>query len=149
MVNRNAVGKSGDTFEMLVERGKIREFARATWSTNPSYLEDPSPVSEPTFLTTMILWEDPSCDPWHEVAMDQERGLHAEQEFVFYGPPPRAGTRLHARSTISDVFEKQGRRGGTMTFAVMVTDFHDDDGVLVAQSKMSGVETSRPPEEQP
>jgi hypothetical protein len=147
MVDRAAVGKSGDWFEMAIERGKIREFARATWSTNPSYLDDPSPVCEPTFLTTMIFWQEPSSDPWHEVAMDQERGLHAEQEFTFFGAPPRAGTRLMARSTITDVFEKAGKRGGTLTFAVMVTDFLDEDGVLVARSKLTGVETSRPPEE--
>jgi len=79
---------------------------------------------------------------------EPERGLHAEQEFVFFGPPPRAGTRLHARSTISEVFEKEGRRGGTMMFAVMVTDFLDDHGVVVAQSKMTGVETARAPQEQ-
>lgn len=149
MVNHAAKGHSGDAFEMDVDRGKIREFARATWSNNPSYLEGSSPVSEPTFLTTMIFWQDEASDPWHQVAMDPSRGLHAEQEFVFFGPPPRAGTRLHVRSTISDIFEKEGRRGGTLTFAVMTTDFLDDAGVLVAQSKLTGVETSQPPEEHP
>jgi hypothetical protein len=148
MVNRNALGKTGDTFDVDIERGKIREFARATFSTNPSYLVDPSPVCEPTFLTTMIFWQGERSDPWREVEMNLERGLHAEQEFVFFGPPPRAGTRLHARSTISEVFEKEGRRGGTMMFAVMVTDFLDDHGVVVAQSKMTGVETARAPQEQ-
>jgi acyl dehydratase len=95
----------------------------------------------------MIFWQGPSSNPWDEVAMDQERGLHAEQEFTFFGAPPRAGTRLKVRSTITDVFEKEGKRGGTLTFAVMVTDFLSQDGVLVAQSKLTGVETSRPPEE--
>lgn len=147
MVERGSVGKSGDWFEMDVEKGKIREFARATWSANPSYLVSPMPVCEPTFLTTMIFWQGPTSNPWDMVDMSQERGLHAEQEFTFFGAPPRAGTRLRARSTITDVFEKEGKRGGTMTFAVMVTDFFDEGDVLVAQSKMTGVETSRPPEE--
>ena len=147
MVDHAAVGKSGDWFEMEIEKGKIHEFAKATWSTNPSYLTDPLPVCEPTFLTTMIFWQGPSSNPWDEVAMDQERGLHAEQEFIFFGAPPRAGPRLKVRSTITDVFEKEGKRGGTLTFAVMVTDYLNQDGVLVAQSKLTGVETSRPPEE--
>ncbi len=147
MVDHSSKGKSGDVFEMDIERGKIREFASATRSTNPSYLTGLTPVSEPTFLTTMIFWQGEAGNPWHEVAMDQKRGLHAEQEFVFFGPPPRAGTRLHARSSIADIYEKDGKRGGTLTFAVMVTDFFDEEGVLVAESKMTGVETSKAPEE--
>jgi hypothetical protein len=45
------------------------------------------------------------------------------------------------------VYEKQGKRGGTMTFAVMVTEFRDESGRLVAEARMTGVETERPPEE--
>jgi hypothetical protein len=146
VVDRSALGASGEWFEMDVERGKIREFAQATWSENPAYLTQESAVSEPTFLTTMIFWQDESSNPWGKVAMDQERGLHAEQEFTFFGPPPRAGTRLRARTRIAEIYDKEGKRGGTMTFVEMVTDFHDTDGVLVAQSKMTGVETSRPPD---
>ena len=84
MVDHAAVGKSGDWFEMEIEKGKIHEFAKATWSTNPSYLTDPSPVCEPTFLTTMIFWQGPSSNPWDEVAMDQERGYALEGAFDDY-----------------------------------------------------------------
>lgn len=148
MVDRTALGRSGTPFEMDIERGKIREFARATYSTNPAYLEGEHPVVPPTFLTTAAFWQHGHSDPWPLVAMDQQRGLHAEQEFVFYGPPPRAGTRLEGRSRIAEIYEKQGRRGGTMTFAVMVTEFRDGAGRLVAESRMTGVETARPPGEQ-
>jgi hypothetical protein len=74
--------------------------------------------------------------------MDPARGLHAEQEFVFHGPPPRAGDRLVGTSRITEVYDKQGKRGGTMTFVVMVTEFHDAAGRLVAESRLTGVETS-------
>ena len=47
-------------------------------------------------------------------------------------------------SRITDVYTKQGRRGGEMTFAVMVTDFVDSTGTLVARATMTGVETARP-----
>jgi MaoC dehydratase-like protein len=79
--------------------------------------------------------------------MDKQRGLHAEQEYTFFGPPPRAGTRLTCRSRIGEIYTKQGRRGGEMTFVVQYTDFHDETGRLVAQAKMTGVETARPPRE--
>jgi hypothetical protein len=142
MVDHAAVGRTGDPFEMDLERGKIREFARAIFSTSPSYLDDPAPVVPPTFLTTMIFWSGPDSDPWPAAQVDQSRGLHAEQEYVFHGPPPRAGTRLTAQSRIESISTKPGRRGGELTFVVMVTEFRDPSGRLVAEARLTGVETT-------
>jgi len=33
-----------------------------------------------------------------------------------------------------------------MTFAVMVTEFRDESGRLVAEARLTGVETERPPD---
>lgn len=142
MVDSAALGRSGEPFIIDIERGKIREFARATHSANPDYLLAEHPVAPPTFLTTTFFWSTAGSNPWEAVNMDQTRGLHAEQEYVFHGPPPRAGTRLTAQSRITEIYTKQGRRGGEMTFAVMVTEFRDADGRLVAEAKMTGVETA-------
>jgi hypothetical protein len=149
MADRSAVGKEGAPFEVVVERGKIREFARATRATHAEYFGD-APVAPPTFLTTMFFWEEgiTEANPWHHVKLDQKRGMHAEQEYVFHGPPPRAGTKLVARSRIESVFDKEGRRGGKLTFAVMVTEFRDESGKLVAEARMTGVETEKPPSEE-
>ncbi|QIX26568.1 MaoC family dehydratase [Nocardioides sp. JQ2195] len=147
MANPDAVGRSGSPFTLDVERGKIREFARATGSSDPAYLEGDKPVSPPTFLTTQFFWQDGDANAWQLVELNQQRGLHAEQEYTFFGPPPSAGTRLTAQSTITNMFEKQGRRGGPMTFVEMVTEFRDESGALVAEAKMTGVETGRAPEE--
>ena len=149
MADETATGAEGTPFELCVERGKIREFARATHSTHPSYWKEEHPVSPPTFLTTMFFWEEqaPGCNPWHLVRLDPKRGMHAEQEYVFFGPPPRAGTVLDCRSRIESVFHKEGRRGGRLTFAVMVTEFRDRaTGSLVAEARMTGVETEKAPE---
>ncbi|MBM4724877.1 dehydratase [Rhodococcus hoagii] len=144
MANADAVGVEGVPFDLDVERGKVREFARATHSTNPDYLEREDAVSPPTFLTTTLHWQPPEGNPWKAVELDGKRGLHAEQQYEFFGPPPKAGTRLRCTSRITDVYTKQGRRGGEMTFAVMVTDFVDPTGTLVARATMTGVETARP-----
>src|SRR5580658_7886815 len=95
----------------------------------------------------MFFWERevPGANPWDRVKLDQRRGMHAEQEYVFHGPPPRAGTRLTCQSRIEDVYEKEGRRGGRLGFAVMVTEFRDEQGELVAEARMTGVETGGPP----
>lgn len=142
MVDPNALGAEGTPFRLDVERGKIREFARATFAPVP---EDDSPTAPPTFLTTAFHWQGAESDPWEQVRMDPARGLHAEQEFVFHGPPPRAGDRLVGTSRITDVYEKTGRRGGTLTFVVMVTEFRDGAGVLVAESTLTAVETGQVP----
>jgi hypothetical protein len=144
MVDTAAEGRAGPPFEMAVERGKIREFARATGSANSAYLDEPSPVSPATFLTTAFFWQPDEGNPWRAVAMDQQRGLHAEQEYVFHGPPPRAGTALTGQSRVEKIYQKEGRRGGLMTFVVMVTEFRDATGALVAESRMTGVETGLP-----
>lgn len=149
MVDKSALGAVGTPFELDVERGKIHEFARATRSAHPAHLVGDHPVAPPTFLTTTFFWEQLAADsnPWSKVQMSPDRGMHAEQEYVFYGPPPRAGMRLRCQSRIADIYEKEGRRGGTMTFVVMVTEFRDQSGTLVAEARMTAVETAKPPEE--
>lgn len=148
MVNSAALGTTGKPFPVRIERGKIMEFAAATRSRNPAYWADEHPVIPPTFLTTQMFWQDwagGGANPWQAVEMDQRRGMHAEQEFVFHGPPPRAGTTLTAQSRIADVYTRQGRRGGTLTFAVMVTEYRDETGRLVAEARLTGVETAQVP----
>jgi hypothetical protein len=135
MVDRSALGAKGAPFVLEVERGKLREFARATYG-------DAGDVSPPTFLTTAFHWQSGDSDPWSRVQMDPSRGLHAEQEFVFHGPPPKAGDRLIGTSRISEIYDKTRSSGGTLTFVVMVTDFRDEAGALVAEAKLTGVETS-------
>lgn len=141
MVDWKSAGAVGTPFEMDVERGKIHEFARATKAAHPAYFTR-EPIAPPTFLTTMFFWEDlaEGSNPWPKVEMSRARGMHAEQEYVFHGPPPRAGTRLLVTSRIDRIYEKHGR-SGTLTFVEMVTEFRDADGVLVAEAKMTAVET--------
>lgn len=145
-MNRDALGVEGEPFELDVERGRIRELARALFAEDEVYW-GADPVVPPTFLTTMFMWETPASDPWPKLELDRQRALHASQEFEFLGPPPRAGARLVARSRIEDIFEKVGRRGGSLTFAVLCTEFSDEQGRVVARARGTVVETERPPGE--
>jgi hypothetical protein len=132
-------------FEMVVERGKIREFARATGSTNPAYLEDEQPPVPPTFLASAAHWQPAGVPkPYEALGFDLARVLHGEQEFRFHGPPVRAGARLTVEIRIESVTEKAGRRGGTMRFARVATDFVDESGRLVAQAFATTIETEAP-----
>lgn len=145
MADPDAVGKAGTPFPLDVERGKIREFARATGSRNLAYREGDHPPIPATFLTTRFFWAEGDANIWDLLDFDWKRGLHAEQEYIFHGPLPTAGTRLTGQSRITEMHDKQGRRGGAMTFVTVVTEFRDDSGRLVAEDRMTLVETGKPP----
>lgn len=143
MVDTSAIGATDEPFEMVVERGKVREFAIACKSHHPDYLDDPHPVMPPTFLTTTAFWSPPGQSVFSKVKMDLRRLLHGGQEYRFHGPPPRAGTKLTVQTRVEDIYEKEGKRGGTMTFVVTVTEFRDSRGTLVAEARSTAIETGK------
>jgi hypothetical protein len=137
-----------ERFELDVERGKIREFARATWSRNPAYLDGRAPVSPATFLMTTAFWGGGITRVMDELGLDLTRLLHGGQEFTFHGPPPSAGTHLEAVMRVDADYAKEGRRGGRMRFVEVVTEYRDDAGTLVAEARNTLIETARPPNEE-
>ncbi|WP_138845556.1 FAS1-like dehydratase domain-containing protein [Rhodococcus pyridinivorans] len=133
------VGTTGDEWEVFVERGKIREFAAAMQSDNPAY-QGAEAVIPPTFLSSANQWAPAGARV--SVGFDRKRLLHGEQEFVFHGGLPKAGDRLLARDRVVQRFEKPGKKGGRMRFAVVVTEFHNAAGELVAESRGTFIETA-------
>jgi len=140
-----APGVRGPAFEVPVERGKIREFAAAMQSENPAY-QGSAAIVPPTFLTTATQWAPSESRVAH--GFERARLLHGEQEFVFHGPPPRAGDVLTASEHVAERYEKQGKRGGTMRFAVIVTEFRDPHGELVAESRSTLIERAAAPKKE-
>ena len=144
MVDKSAIGATDTPFGMPIERGKVREFARATMSENSEYLDDPNPPIEPTFLTSVSFWTPAGRSVFSKVKLDLKRVLHGGQEYVFHGPPPRAGQELTVQTRVDDVYEKEGKRGGTMLFVVTVTEFRDESGKLVAEARSTAIQTGKP-----
>jgi hypothetical protein len=144
-LDKSLEGRTGEPFTMAVELGKIREFARATKSRNAAYEGQPgdTPVIPATFLASSAFWQSADSSALGGVALNWERILHGEQEFVFHGPPPRAGDVLTGVSRIDRVYEKTGKRGGSMTFLQEVVEFRDESGRLVAESRSTAIETSK------
>ena len=142
MINKDAVGARGTPFIVEIERGKIIEFATAVQSAHPEHLLNQPAVVPPTFLTTQLFWEKlvPGANPWALAGMSEERGMHAEQSYRFFGPPPHAGQRLIGSSTITEITDKPNKSGQTLTFVKMVTEFRDTAGRLVAEAVLTGVE---------
>lgn len=132
------------SFEVPIERGKIREFARAAKSRNPAY-DGPDAVVPPTFLTTANNFWAEGESGFGGLDFELARVLHGEEEFEFFGPPPRAGPTLTATPRIGDRWEKEGKRGGVMRFAKLVTEYRDEAGNLVAEQRTTVIETAKPP----
>ena len=132
-----------EPFDMRIELGKVREFARATGSDNPEYLEGSTPPAPATFLMTASFWQTPESAAL-PTGRDLSRVLHGGQEFVFPDGPPEAGTVLTGQMRLGEPVVKEGKRGGSMTIQDIITDFFDQDGKLVAQSISTSIETSKP-----
>ena len=145
-MDKSLEGQRGKPFRVVVEEGKVREFARAVKSSNPAYMDGPQATSPPTFLASSAFWQRPEHSPWGDTRLNWHRILHGEQEFVFHGPPPAAGTELTAEARIHRVYEKEGKRGGTMTFVETVTEFRDSSGEMVAEARSTIIETGQAPQ---
>jgi acyl dehydratase len=136
-INKGVIGKESPPFVVTVERGRIKEFARAIGDDNAMYLDDrvgqASPwgdiIAPPTFMTTFRDGAD-SASFLQELGTDISRVLHGEQEFELYRPI-RPGETFLCRSKVLDVYEKTGR-SGPMAFVVRQTTVADSTNELVA-----------------
>jgi hypothetical protein len=129
-----------DVFQMRIELGKVREFTRATGALLPEYTAADAPVP-PTFLTTAAFFWDPlGGGAAAQLGFDLSRVMHAEEEYVFHGPPPRIGTTLNVMTRLGEQWTKTSRRGGELRFGLIIREFRDSAGVLVAEQRTTAVE---------
>ncbi len=137
-INKGVVGKEFPPYVVTVERGKIKEFARAIGDANPFHLDDrvgrASPwgdiIAPPTFTIT---FRDETADTGallRELGTDISRVLHGEQEFEIFRPI-RPGESYVCRSKVLDVYEKAGK-SGPMAFVVRETAITDTTNEIVA-----------------
>ena len=73
---------------------------------------------------------------------DSSRMLHAEQQYVYH-KPIRPGDELTVTTKRGNSWEKEGRRGGTMSFSETITEFRDASGDLVVTATSVGVTTGK------
>jgi hypothetical protein len=141
--------------QMPIEWGKIREYALATGSQHPDYLQNPEAPIPPTFLATVVFWDEPGrglrtpealaalAELGVEGDTDIRNILSAEQEYRFTGSLPRAGQRLWLSHRFDGAEVKEGRRGGRLVFTRFAVEFRDADGRLRAECLYTSVRTSQ------
>jgi N-terminal half of MaoC dehydratase len=146
-INKALLGKEYPPYAVTVERGKIKEFARAIGNDDPLYLDDRvgaasawgDVIAPPTFSIT---FRDEAADTTaflKELGTDISRILHGEQEFEIFRPLQPGQTYL-CRAKIVDIYEKTGR-SGPMAFVVRETSIADGSNEIVAT--MRGVTVVR------
>jgi len=151
MPAEDAIGLTGPEYQMDIERGKIRDFARAMSAPLAEFIDAPQALIPASFLITAAYsWgyslERPRGTVFEQIDHDLSVPLHAEESFCFHGALPRAGDRLHCRASLEKVWRKQGGRGGDLTFLTMLTEFRDPAGELVAEERSTTVTTENAPD---
>ena len=137
-VNKSVIGKEYPPFAVTLERGKIKEFARALGDANPFYLDDrvgqASPLGDviapPTFAVTFRDETGDSGALLRDLGVDISRVLHGEQEFEIFRQLQPGQTYL-CRSRVLDIYEKTGK-SGPMAFVVRETAITDRANEVVA-----------------
>ena len=151
-----------------VEGTHIMMFARSVGDTNEIYYDEEYAkgtevgkiIAPPTFAQASAQF-DPEYflrpkigEPWfgsgknatgitNPGKKDISSGLHAEQHFEYHrhiGP----GDVLSATSKSGETWEKQGRRGGKLTFTESITEYRDQNDELVITARSIGVKTEKP-----
>jgi hypothetical protein len=69
--------------------------------------------------------------------------LSLEQEYVYRGPPPRAGETLRTAERLTDVRAKRTRDGRAMVVVRFTVDFHDERGGLRAECNYTSAYVQR------
>lgn len=149
------IGETNDSVQGLtVEAGKVAEFAAAVGH-DDAVFRDPEAANEmgferipapPTFTRTSMFprYRPPGIGRLgFDVGFDIRYELHGEQRYT-YERPVLVGDTLAATTTLTDAYEREGRQGGTMTFAVLETEYTDEAGDTVVTERQTLIESDGP-----
>jgi hypothetical protein len=152
-----------DGFEFPVDRTQVMLFARALRDISPVYSDPEHPdtrvaggiITPPTFVQSSAHWQpNYPLDITRPRPAGEERparsggggglgrGLHAEQRYEYHHPI-HAGDTLTVTTRPGKAWEREGRRGGKLTFSESITEYRNQDGVLCVTATSVGVQTER------
>ncbi len=154
---KSMVGESRvRTVDLEVEAGKVEEFARATRDDNPIHRDEDAAreagyrtVPAPLIFTRVSRFpryqpDDLTGYLGFDIGIDPGRILHGEQEYSLERPV-YVGDVLTGTTTLSEVYERESSRMGTLTFLIFDTDYVDQNDELVLTERLTVIETG--PEE--
>jgi len=143
MLDKGKIGEEYPEFTFEVEKGKIREFARAIGDNNPIYHSEEAAeregynglVAPPTFGTVLYISGGVMLTILNDLKVDLMKMLQGGQEYEYF-KTIHPGEILTGKTKIFNIFEKSGK-GGTMTFLVTETTYINQNGETVLKEKLT------------
>jgi len=141
MLDRSLIGKAFETFEVAVEAGRLRLFAKATGNDDPLFRDEAvarsrgyrSIPAPPTYLFTLEMERADPFDYLDLLGIDPGSILHGEQSFTYH-QTVCAGDVLTFANVIADIYDK---KNGALQFLVLETKVTDTQGAAVAEMRRS------------
>ncbi len=135
MAESDFIGKEYPPFTVEVEKGRIRNFARAIGEEDPVYSDEeaakkagfraiPTP---PTFPHALVMDAGQSFRILADMGIDKARSMHGEQGFTYHADIC-AGDVITGRTRIKDIYEK---KGGALKFIETETRMENQERVHV------------------
>jgi acyl dehydratase len=141
MLDKDKVGHEFPSFDVDIEAGRLRFFAKAIGEENPIYTDEsaarsagyPAIPAPPTFMFTVDL-EGPELLPVIQLLkLDIGKVLHGTQEFEYFGQI-YAGDCITQQSKIVDIYDK---KGGALEFVVQESRYTNQNSELVGKAQQT------------
>ncbi|MDY6968274.1 MAG: MaoC family dehydratase N-terminal domain-containing protein [Spirochaetota bacterium] len=148
MVDKSFVGKEYPEFSFEVEKGKVKEFAKAIGDKNPLYYDENAAkeagfdglVLPPTFPTVFSMAGGLMEIILGDLKINLAKMLHGGQQYE-YLQPIKPGDTVTGKVKIANLFEKEGK-AGTMQFIVLETTYTNQNGEKVLIDTSTLVQTA-------
>ena len=140
MIDRSQVGREWPPWEVEIERGRLRLFAKAIGETRPIYLDEAkaraagyrSIVAPPTFAYALLADNPGGSAYLTDVGIPISNVLHGEQHYTFHAIMC-AGDRIRLTRRVAEIYEK---KGGALEFVVFESEARfADSNELIAKGR--------------
>ena len=147
MVDKKFIGYQSEPFDVEVEKGRLKLFAKSVGEQNPVYVDEQAARaaghrSLPVMPTFFFCLEMEQSDPyaWFK-ALDipMSNALHAEQKFKYH-QMAYAGDVLSFSAEVTDIYDK---KGGALEFVVQDNVVRNQHAQLVAEFRRTLVIQAR------
>jgi len=145
LIDRTWIGHQIGQSTLLIERGRLRFFAKAIGETSPIYVDEGAAAAAgyadlpapPTFVFAAELDSNTMFALFDQLGVALAKVLHGEQGFEYFAPIV-AGDTVTVTSVVKDIYDK---RGGALEFVETESTAVNQRGETVA--KMRGVTVVR------
>ncbi len=147
MADSSKIGKEYAPLVWEVERGKIREMAKAIGDPNPIYQDREAAIREgykdtpvpPTFLTVPMMWNSSMPAVINDLKINFMMVLHGEEQYE-YLKEIYPGDTITATPKVANIEEKTNKSGRKMDMVTLELLYKNQRGEDVARARTLLVE---------